>query len=55
MSEYLCDNCLSTNINVYKGQKRQNTEMDCFCNDCQAEHYIVSSWYINRLREVNDG
>lgn len=54
MSKFLCDNCLSTDIKNYKEQERQNKEMDCFCNSCQAEHYIVSSWFVDRLGRSDD-
>jgi len=39
--DWFCDNCLSSDINIFKDK---NKEMDCFCNVCKEEHYIVSSW-----------
>jgi len=45
MSNYVCDECTSSNIELIKDK---DNEMDCYCNDCDTEQYIVSEWCINR-------
>tara|TARA_X000001382_G_scaffold118224_1_gene98372 strand:+ start:328 stop:495 length:168 start_codon:yes stop_codon:yes gene_type:complete len=51
--DWLCDNCLSKDISIFKDKQRKENEMDCYCNSCKGEHYIVSSWWINNSKEVN--
>ena len=48
MSNLLCDNCTSSNIELIKDK---DSEMDCYCNDCNAEHYTVSKWWIDRNKQ----
>ncbi len=45
MSNYVCNECTSNNIEIIKDA---SSEMDCYCNNCKQENYIVSSWWINR-------
>lgn len=45
MSKWLCNECASDDIQIIKDD---NKEMQCFCNDCKEEQYIVSSWWINK-------
>mgnify|MGYP003636359317 FL=1 len=47
-NKWLCNECASSNINIFKRSKREAKEMDCYCSDCKEEQYIVSSWWINR-------
>ena len=46
-NEWLCDNCFSEDINIFEDKKREDSEMDCYCNSCKKENYIVSSWFAN--------
>jgi len=48
MSNLLCDNCTSSNIELIKDK---DNEMDCYCNNCNAEHYTVSKWWIDRNKQ----
>tara|TARA_R110002153_G_scaffold48643_2_gene137172 strand:+ start:51 stop:224 length:174 start_codon:yes stop_codon:yes gene_type:complete len=41
--KWLCDECLSANIKIFKDK---NKEMDCYCNECKSENYIISPWFI---------
>ena len=45
MKNLLCDNCASGNIEIIKDK---NNEMDCYCNDCNAEHYTIAECWINK-------
>jgi len=45
MNNYVCDECTSSNIELIKDK---DNEMDCYCNDCNTEQYIVSEWWINK-------
>lgn len=47
-TKWLCDNCLSENIAIFKDEKRKDSDMDCYCNSCEGENYIVSSWFIKK-------
>lgn len=43
--KWLCDECTSSNITIFKPNIRKTKEMDCYCHDCNSENYIVySSW-----------
>ena len=41
--EWLCNECTSSNITIFKPNIRNTKEMDCYCHDCNSENYIVSS------------
>jgi hypothetical protein len=45
MNNYVCNECTSDDIEIIKDK---NKEMDCYCNDCKEEQYIVSSSWINK-------
>ena len=49
-NNYVCDVCTSDDIEIIKDQCK---EMDCYCNNCKQETYKVSSWWINKNREVS--
>ena len=51
MNNLLCDNCTSSNIEIIKDK---DSEMDCYCNDCNTEHYTVSKWWINESNFTDD-
>ena len=42
-NDWLCDNCLSENIQIFAEDNRQ--EMDCYCYACRHRNYIVSAWF----------
>ena len=51
MNNLLCDNCTSSNIEIIKDK---DSEMDCYCNDCNTENYTVSKWWINESNFTDD-
>tara|TARA_R110000803_G_C11806685_1_gene300130 strand:- start:47 stop:226 length:180 start_codon:yes stop_codon:yes gene_type:complete len=44
LNNWLCDECLSDDIKIIDDK---DNEMNCYCNGCKQENYIVSAWYIN--------
>ena len=46
MDKWLCGECASPDIYIFNDSERKNKEMDCYCNDCKEEQYIVSSWWL---------
>ena len=54
MDKWLCSECASPDIHIFNDSERKDKEMDCYCNDCKEEQYILSfSWWINK--ESNNG
>ena len=47
MSNYVCDECTSDDIEIIKDK---SNEMDCYCNNCKQENYTVSLWWIERSK-----
>ena len=45
MSNYVCNECTSEDIEIIKG----SSEMDCYCNNCKQETYTVSLWWTNQI------
>ena len=41
---WLCDNCLSYNIQI---ADIKDSELDVYCLDCNEHHYKVSEWFNN--------
>lgn len=46
MSKWVCDFCTSDDIKIIKDK---TSEMQCYCNNCKEENYIVSSWWLGLL------
>ena len=46
---WLCDNCLSKNIQILN---HKDFEMDLYCFNCEDYNYKVSEWFINRNKKT---
>jgi hypothetical protein len=44
---WLCDNCLSKNIQILN-----HKEMDLYCFDCEDYNYKVSEWFSCRNKKT---